>query len=85
LKSSIGDKIIYNVKTPNGWSIIIMPDNILIDNYHIDTAHIHPDPENHVKKIKLSEQDPDKIFEAIKEYLQVSDRFDVSELMEMLR
>ena len=34
-KKPIGDKILYKVKTPNGWSIIIMPDNILIDNYHV--------------------------------------------------
>ena len=32
-KTIIGDKILYKVITPNGWSIIIMPDNILIDNY----------------------------------------------------
>ncbi len=34
-KHMIGDKLIYTAKTPNGWSIVIMPDNILIDNYHI--------------------------------------------------
>ena len=30
-KDMIGDKLIYTAKTPNGWSIVIMPDNILID------------------------------------------------------
>lgn len=33
-KTIVKDWIIYHAKTPNGWSIVIMPDNILIDNYH---------------------------------------------------
>ncbi len=84
-KTLIGDSILYNVKTPNGWSIIIMPDNILIDNYHVGNAHIHPDPNNHSFKIELGQQDSDKIFEIIKDYLNVSKAFDVEELVEMLK
>ncbi|WP_407408994.1 hypothetical protein [Methanobrevibacter sp.] len=84
-KTSIGDKIIYNVKTPNGWSIIIMPDNILIDNYHIGKAHIHPNPEKHSEKIELSKQDQNEIFEIIKDYLQITGKLDISELVEMLK
>ena len=84
-KTLIGDSILYNVKTPNGWSIIIMPDNILIDNYHVGNAHIHPDPNNHSLKIELGQQDSDKIFEIIKDYLNVSKAFDVEELVEMLK
>ncbi|MBR6927857.1 MAG: hypothetical protein IKH62_02385 [Methanobrevibacter sp.] len=84
-KTLIGDRILYNVKTPNGWSIIIMPDNILIDNYHVGNAHIHPDPNNHSFKIELGQQDSDKIFEIIKDYLNVSKAFDVEELVEMLK
>ena len=84
-KTLIGDSILYNVKTPNGWSIIIMPDNILIDNYHVGNAHIHPDPNNHSFKIELGQQGSDKIFEIIKDYLNVSKVFDVEELVEMLK
>ena len=84
-KTLIGDSILYNVKTPNGWSIIIMPDNILIDNYHVGNAHIHPDPNNHSFKIELGQQGSDKIFEIIKNYLNVSKAFDVEELVEMLK
>ena len=84
-KSSIGDKILYKVKTPNGWSIIIMPDNILIDNYHGGKAHIHPNPQNHVCKVELSQHDCEKIYEIIKGYLNVSNEFDIEELMEMLK
>lgn len=84
-KSSVGDKILYKVKTPNGWSIIIMPDNILIDNYHVGKAHIHPDSQNHAHRIELSLQDCEKIYELIKDYLNVSDEFDINELMEILK
>ena len=82
---SIGDKILYKVKTPNGWSIIIMPDNILIDNYHVGKAHIHPDSQNHTYRVELSLQDCEKIYEMIKDYLNVTNNFDIEELMEILK
>lgn len=84
-KKSIGDKIIYNVKTPNGWSIIIMPDNILIDNYHIGKAHIHPNPKKHSEKIEISKQNQNEVFEIIKDYLQITSEFNINELAEMLK
>ncbi|WP_405290296.1 hypothetical protein [Methanobrevibacter sp.] len=84
-KIPIGDKILYKVKTPNGWSIIIMPDNILIDNYHVGKAHIHPFPQNHAYRVELSLQECEKIYEIIKDYLNVSNEFDIGELMEMLK
>ena len=81
----IGDKILYKVKTTNGWSIIIMPDNILIDNYHIGKAHIQPDSQNHTYRVELSLQECEKIYEMIKDYLNVTNNFDIEELMEMLK
>lgn len=36
----VNGKTVYKAETPQGWAIVIMPDNILIDNYHIDKAHI---------------------------------------------
>ena len=84
-KSLIGDKILYKVKTPNEWSIIIMPDNILIDNYHVGKAHIHPDPQNHAYRVELSLQDCEKIYKMIKDYLNLTNDFDIEELMEMLK
>lgn len=77
--------MLYTTKTPNGWSIVIMPDNILIDNYHIDRVHIHPDPKNHVYKVEIGQYDRDKILETIKDYLNASNTFDVEELMEVLK
>ena len=84
-KFPVGDKLIYDVETPNGWSIIIMPDNILIDNYHIGKSHIHPDPSNHNYKIELSLDNPSEIKEIIFDYLNVTQNFDIDELVEMLK
>lgn len=84
-KIFVGDKTIYSANTPNGWSIVIMPDNILIDNYHTGSVHIHPDPKNHIFTVKLRQQTKDEIFEIIKDYLSVSGVLDVEELMEMLK
>ena len=84
-KMSVGDKIIYNAETPNGWSIVIMPDNILIDNYHIGKVHIHPDPENHSYKVELGKENPDEIKEIIFDYLEICHGFNLEELMEMLK
>lgn len=60
-------------------------DNILIDNYHLDKAHIHPDPKNHIHKVELGKQDSQEIFEIIKDYLNISGILDIEELMEMLK
>lgn len=84
-KFPVGDKLIYDVETPNGWSIIIMPDNILIDNYHIRKSHIHPDHSNHNYKIELSLDNPSEIKEIIFDYLNVTQNFDIDELVEMLK
>ena len=81
----MGDKLIYTANTPNGWSIVIMPDNILIDNYHIGNVHIHPKPKNHVYKVEINQQDMSKILETIKDYLNASNILDVKELMEILK
>lgn len=32
---------------------MIMPDEILLDNYHNKEGHIHPEPENHKKETKI--------------------------------
>ena len=39
----IYNKFVYKNISPKGWAIAIMPDKILIDNFHHGFAHIHPD------------------------------------------
>jgi hypothetical protein len=60
-KIFINNKIIYKVETDTGWSIVIMPDAILIDNYHHGYVHIHPDPMNHNNKIEIKDFNQDDI------------------------
>jgi len=39
------NKQVYGSYTKKGWAIVIMPDDILIDNYHHGYPHIHPERE----------------------------------------
>ena len=83
-KTMIKDWIIYHATTPKGWSIVIMPNNILIDNSHLGYPHIHPNPENHEIKIPIKEKDSEKIKEIIFDYIRFARKFDVEELIEMI-
>jgi len=49
----IQGKTIYIVTTKGGWSLIIMPDKIILDNYHNKGGHIHHEPKEHKKEIKI--------------------------------
>ena len=49
----IQGKTIYIVKATGGWSLIIMKDNIVLDNYHNKGGHIHPNPKEHEHEIKI--------------------------------
>ena len=84
-KTMIKEWIIYHAMTPNGWSIVIMPENILIDNYHLGYPHIHPNPQNHEIKIRINEQESEKIKELIFDYLRFAKKFDIEELMELIK
>lgn len=46
----IYNKKVYCKNTKKGWSVVIMPDNILIDNYHHGYPHIHPEREEIITK-----------------------------------
>lgn len=61
----VNDKIVYHANTHLGWSIVIMPDNILIDNYHTHINHIHPNTKKHFIKNNLDEQDQYKILDMV--------------------
>ncbi|RBQ22919.1 hypothetical protein ALNOE001_13080 [Candidatus Methanobinarius endosymbioticus] len=58
----IHNKIIYRTETTTGWSILIMPDGILLDNYHHGYIHIHPNPNKHNIKEKIKDNNRDKIY-----------------------
>lgn len=57
-KNTLYNKDVYIVKlVESKWSVVIMPDNIIIDNYHITYPHIHPEPDKHYLKEKIKIKD----------------------------
>jgi hypothetical protein len=53
IKYKVENNIVYSATTKGGWAITIMPEEIVIDNYHSKGGHIHPKPENHDIEIKI--------------------------------
>ena len=64
------DYSLYKVITPNGWSIVIMDDNILFDNYHSKGVHVHYNPKNHKDWLKIQEYSVDELFLIIKNHIK---------------
>ena len=81
----VNGKTVYKAETPQGWAIVIMPDNILIDNYHIDKAHIHPNPKKHIIKEEISEDNPEKVYEIVLKQLYENDELNLDNLKRELR
>lgn len=53
-KTILYEKEVYKTELhPNKWSVIIMPNNIIIDNYHDKIPHIHPNPEEHIEQYPI--------------------------------
>jgi Fe-S cluster biosynthesis and repair protein YggX len=72
-----GKKVYHNI-TKKGWAIVIMPDNILIDNFHHGYPHIHPDR----KEIKLN--DSNIVLEEVLKHLNKNKGMDYMQLRKEL-
>lgn len=81
----VNGKTVYKAETPHGWAIVIMPDNILIDNYHIDKAHIHPNPKKHIIKEEIGEDNPKKVYETVLKHLYENDDLNLDKLKKELK
>ena len=81
----VNEKTVYKAETPQGWAIAIMPDNILIDNYHIDKTHIHPNPKKHIIKEEISEDNPEKVYETVLKHLYENNGLNLEKLKRELR
>lgn len=62
-------KILYKVRYKVNWSIVIIPDNILIDNYHMKGGHIHTDPQNHIIQQPIKTNDLETAHNIIYEHI----------------
>lgn len=76
---------LYKVITPNGWSIVIMDDNILFDNYHERGVHVHYNPHNHKDWIKIKEYSVDELFLIIKTHIINNGKLDLEKLLKEVR
>ena len=75
---------LYKVITPNGWSIVIMDDNILVDNYHSKGVHVHFNTSNHNEWLKIKEYDLDELFLIIFQHIKNNKKLKLKELLKEL-
>lgn len=75
-KYKVHDRIIYRKLSKRGWSIVIMPDGIRLDNFH-GYPHIHWN-KDHVEEIIYD--DYEMVLEIIRWYIRRGKDIDLSDL-----
>ena len=81
----INGKIIYKAETTTGWAVVIMPDGILIDNYHHGYTHIHPNHDNHDFKDKIKYNDHYRVFEIVYKHIEINETVNLKALIKELK
>jgi len=81
----IHGKIIYKAETTTGWAVVIMPDGILIDNYHYGYTHIHSNPDIHNFKEKIKDNSHDKVYRIICSHIEMNECLNLKTLIEELK
>jgi hypothetical protein len=77
-------KIIYVVTSDGGWSIIIMNNNVVLDNYHNKGGHIHPNPDKHPEEIKIKHDTQKENIKIIEKHLKENKGLKLNKLIEEL-
>ncbi|PKL66258.1 MAG: hypothetical protein CVV28_11710 [Methanobacteriales archaeon HGW-Methanobacteriales-1] len=77
IRNSYLDNQIYWTKGERGWSMVIMPESIRIDNFH-GYCHIHLHEKKNYHTIK--DDTFDNIYNLLVEHLERNKGIDVSEL-----
>ncbi|MGL4669207.1 MAG: hypothetical protein ACRCVG_01220 [Methanobacteriaceae archaeon] len=78
-------KTIYVVTASGGWSIIIMPDEVLLDNYHNKWGHIHPNPENHKEEIIIKHNTQNENLNIVANHIKTNKKIIKKELIKELK
>ena len=84
MKTNKNQKIIYYdkqlifQKSKRGWTVVIMPDNILIDNYEHGYPHIHPNRDE-IKTNSMKE-----VLNIVKLHIEINKKVDFKKLKEEL-
>ncbi|MDR0900362.1 MAG: hypothetical protein LBM26_01775 [Methanobrevibacter sp.] len=81
----IQGKTIYIVKASGGWSLIIMEDEIVLDNYHNKGGYIHPNPKQHKKEIKIKHDIQEENLNLIIQHLNKNKKLILNQLIEELK
>lgn len=76
-ESKIGNRKLIYRQTERGWSIIVMPDKLQIDNFY-HGVHTHPD------RAKLKINDPEKLKNIIKMHIIAEGKINFPKLREMI-
>lgn len=79
------DKIIYKAETTTGWSVVVMPGGILIDNYHHGYTHIHPNPYKHKIKERINENTQQTIFMIVYKHIEENEEINLKTLIKELK
>lgn len=78
-------KILYKVKYKINWSIVIIPDNILIDNYHGKGGHIHYDPKKHEIQEKIKTNDLEEAYTIVYNHVDNNKGLKLNQLRKELK
>jgi hypothetical protein len=78
-------KILYKVKYKINWSIVIIPDNILIDNYHDKGGHIHHDPKKHEIQEKIKTNDLEEAYKIVHDHVEENKGLKLDQLRKELK
>jgi len=79
------NKSIYKAETTLGWSVVIMPDGILIDNYHQGYAHIHLDPYEYELIEKIKDHELLTVYKIVYEHIHENEGLKLKKLIKELR
>ena len=77
-------RTVYLRNSNGNWAVIIMPDKIIIDNYHNREPHIHNEPEKHHIYLETKLKDPVKIYEVVQNHLNRNEGLKKDELIKEL-
>lgn len=63
------------------WSVVIMPDSIIIDNYHIRYPHIHPDPDKHYLNEEIKAKNGYDVYNKVIYYIENNEGLNLKKLI----
>ena len=78
-------KTIYIVKATGGWSIIIMPDEVILDNYHNKGSHIHLNPENHKEEKEIKHTTQNENLNLVVKHIEKNKKLILNDLIKELK